>query len=49
MELQNNPSGSNVDLTNYYTKTEINDKISQYIYQSFIAGVVRTLFIKHIT
>ena len=46
-DLQNNPS-ANVDLTNYYTKTEIIDKISQYIYQTTIAGFIRTLFIKHI-
>ena len=45
-DLQNN--SPNVDLSNYFTKTEINNKISNYIYQSTIAGFINTLFIKHI-
>ena len=32
-DLQNNPSASNVDLTNYYTKSEIISKITNYIYE----------------
>ena len=46
-ELQKNPS-SNVDLSNYYTKSEITTKITNYIYTSVIAGFINTLFIKHI-
>ncbi len=47
IDLQNNPS-SNVDLSNYYTKSEITTKITNYIYTSVIAGFINTLFIKHI-
>ena len=34
-DLQNNPSGSNVDLTNYYTKIEIISRIINYIDEFF--------------
>ena len=45
-DLQNNPSSSNVDLTNYFTKTEINNKISNYIYQH-VDEFFSMLYLKH--
>ena len=44
-DLQNNPS-SNVDLSNYFTKSEINSKISNYIYQH-VDEFFSMLYLKH--
>ena len=46
-DLQNNPSGSNVDLTNYYTKQEIISTITNFIYEFQNAFFIKKLYIKH--